>query len=192
MLTAIADFQFAAWPKIARLNRDMIITEKLDGTNAAIVVSQDPDGRYAIGAQSRTRAITPEDDNYGFARWVYENADELAPALGPGYHFGEYWGGGIQRGYGLAKDDKRFSLFNVARYADINSPLLSLVPVLYEGPFCTTAVDTQVQRLRTMGSVAVPGFMNPEGVIVFHVAANHLFKVTCKKDEAPKGEHVPC
>ena len=29
---------FQGWPKIARLNRDIIITEKLDGTNAAIGV----------------------------------------------------------------------------------------------------------------------------------------------------------
>jgi hypothetical protein len=68
-------------------------------------------------AGSRSQYITPERDNHGFARWVQDDADELW-ALGEGRHFGEWWGSGIQRGYGLQKGEKRFSLFNVARWAD--------------------------------------------------------------------------
>ena len=30
--------------------------------------------------------------------------------------------------------------------------------------------------------------MNPEGVVVFHVAANLCFKKTLEKDEEPKGK----
>lgn len=178
--------EFQAWPKIARLNRDMIVTEKLDGTNAAVIITDD----YDIAAQSRKRLITPGDDNYGFARWVLDNADALKDALGPGRHFGEWWGSGIQRGYGLPKGEKRFSLFNVGRYADADLsalPNVGLVPVLYQGPFDVSDVDDQLWRLQEQGSFAAPGFLNPEGVVVFHVAANQLFKATINGDEAPKG-----
>ena len=186
---------FEAFGKIARLNRDCIITEKLDGTNAQVIVEEDG----TVGAASRTRLITPEDDNAGFARWVQEHVEELR-LLGPGRHFGEWWGQKIQRGYGLT--EKRFSLFNTSRWASRHVPVIleaiayapsccHVVPVLYEGPFTTTAVEACIQDLRTNGSRAVPGFMRPEGVVVFHVAARMLLKVTLEKDEAPKGR-VSC
>ncbi|HLE80817.1 MAG TPA: RNA ligase family protein, partial [Dehalococcoidia bacterium] len=102
----LEDFQ--EFGKIYRLSRDCIITEKIDGTNAQVVVLED--GRVLAG--SRNRWITPEADNFGFARWVKEHEEELR-SLGPGRHYGEWWGSGIQRGYGLK--EKRFSLFNVSR-----------------------------------------------------------------------------
>ena len=37
-------------------------------------------------------------------------------------------------------------------------------------------------------SVAAPGFMKPEGVVVFHTAGNLGFKKTLEKDEVPKGQ----
>jgi hypothetical protein len=176
--------EFQPWPKIARLNRDITITEKIDGTNAAVII--DTDG--TVAAQSRKRLITPEDDNFGFARWVADNADRLAFTLGVGRHFGEWWGSGIQRGYGLVKGEKRFSLFNTARYADlVDGSGLYVVPVLYQGPFSEGAIDEALDRLEFSGSVAAPGFMDPEGVVVFHSAAQQMFKVTIKGDEAPKG-----
>lgn len=58
--------EFVSWPKIARLNRDMVVTEKIDGTNAAIIVTEDGD----LYCQSRTRVISLEQDNFGFAAWV--------------------------------------------------------------------------------------------------------------------------
>lgn len=183
----MVEIEFEAWPKIARLNRQMQISEKIDGTNAAVIVTDD--GRVA--AQSRKRLITPQDDNFGFARWVQENAETLAATLGPGRHFGEWWGSGIQRGYGLSKGEKRFSLFNVNRYKDADFSALgnvALVPVLYTGPFDTEEVADQIQYLRDNGSVAAPGFTKPEGVVVFHVAAQTAFKVTLENDESPKGQ----
>ena len=176
--------EFQPWPKIARLNREITVTEKIDGTNAAIVVGDEGIG---IFAQSRTRIITPEDDNYGFARWVADNSEELASLLGPGRHFGEWWGQGIQRKYGL--DHKRFSLFNTARYADlwVASDLpLDVVPVMYQGPFCEQEIKDALTQLADNGSWAAPGFPDPEGIIVFHSAAQTMFKVTLKGDEAPK------
>lgn len=174
--------EFTPFPKIARLNRNMVVTEKIDGTNAAIGVTEEGE----VYAQSRSRIITPDNDNFGFARWVHENAEELARVLGIGLHFGEWWGQGIQRGYGL--DHKRFSLFNAARWVDIETTLpVSSVPVLYEGPFNQEAINELIVSLRHVGSFAAPGFMKPEGVVVWHDAARTMFKVTLEKDEAPKG-----
>lgn len=158
--------EFQPFPKIARLNRECVITEKIDGTNAQ--VSIDDDG--VIMAGSRSRWITPgkSTDNYGFAAWVQDNADELRK-LGPGNHFGEWWGSGIQGGYGLPKGEKRFSLFNVALWEDNNlrPDCCRVVPTLYRGPFSTLAVEDAVRRLRDYGSIAAPGFMKPKGIIVW-------------------------
>jgi hypothetical protein len=60
------------------------------------------------------------------------------------------------------------------------------VPELYRGDFTTEAISTQIERLRTLGSVAAPGFMKPEGVVIFHTAGNLMFKKTLENDESPK------
>ena len=176
--------EFEPFQKIARLNRDMVVTEKLDGTNASIYIGED--GAMQFG--SRTRWITPEDDNFGFARWGIEHRDELA-ALGAGMHRGEWWGRGIQRGYGLS--ERSFSLFNTGRWLNADGHSIApsccdVVPVLLCGPFRTDAIDGCIQLLRERGSYAAPGFAKPEGVIVWHEAARQSFKVTLHKDELPK------
>ncbi len=175
--------EFTPFPKIKRLSRDMVITEKLDGTNASIYISETGD----VLAGSRTRWITPEADNYGFANWVQQNKQELLK-LGPGHHFGEWWGKGIQRGYN--QSTKRFSLFNVSKWEDpaLRPICCDVVPVIYRGLFDTACVDGAVDALRTWGSLAAPGYHNPEGVIVFHTASNFLFKKTLDNDDKHKGE----
>jgi hypothetical protein len=171
-----------AFPKIARLFRDCIITEKLDGSNAQVIVGED--GTVAAG--SRNRLITPGKgtDNYGFAGWVAENA-EMLRRLGPGRHFGEWWGQGINRGYGMT--EKVFSLFNVTR-CEKNPPpdCCRVVPVLYRGPFSTAFAHRFLDDLNFEGSKAAPGFMKPEGIVVFHEASGTLFKATIENDESPK------
>jgi hypothetical protein len=177
--------EFQPFQKIPRLKQNCVITEKIDGTNAQIVIQ---DGEITrIG--SRSRWITPgkSTDNYGFAQWVHNNKHELL-RLGDGTHFGEWWGNGIQRNYDLK--EKRFSLFNVGRWRDQMSELpkcVSLVPTIYEGAFSDAAVDRALETLRRDGSFAAPGFIRPEGIIIYHVASRNLFKVTLEKDEAPKG-----
>jgi hypothetical protein len=178
--------EFKAFPKIPRLNREMVVTEKLDGTNVCVVVDGDK-----VSAQSRNRIITSDDDNYGFAAWVQMNSPALAVALGDGYHYGEWWGQGIQRKYGI--DHKRFSLFNVHRweslpFSEYGLDNVGTVPVLYRGPFDTDTIDAIIGDLILNGSVAAPGFMKPEGVIIWHEAAQQMFKVTCEGDEKPKGQ----
>ena len=164
------------------LSRDIVVTEKIDGTNAQVFVADDG----TVLAGSRNRWITPDDDNFGFARWVAEHADELRQ-LGPGRHFGEWWGAGIQRRYGLT--EKRWSLFNVAKWSESRPACCGIVPVLYEGPFTTDAVEACLDRLHREGSVAAPGFMQPEGVVVFHRASGTLLKKTLVNDAA-KGERA--
>lgn len=100
--------EFKAFPKLQRLSGPAFVTEKIDGTNACVHVDAET---WVVTAQSRTRVITPgKNDNFGFAAWVQSNYYALADLLGPGYHYGEWWGQGIQRGYGLK--ERRFSLFN--------------------------------------------------------------------------------
>lgn len=215
--------EFQPWPKIARLNRDITITEKIDGTNAAVVIVPiadlphwrnedgtlktlvDPDhsraiaitGELVVFAQSRTRFITPEQDNYGFAGWVLRNAEALVEILGAGTHFGEWWGSGIQRKYGLTGPDKRFSLFNTGRWATPAVPVefdripeLHVVPILYRGLWDDWEIEKALDRLRDFGSVAAPGFARPEGIVVWHDAARQSFKVTLEGDAAPKGQEA--
>ena len=172
---------FFEFPKMARYSREVIVTEKIDGTNAQILITED--GEFFTG--SRTRWITPENDNFGFSRWAHEHKDELM-ALGPGRHFGEWWGSGIQRGYNLPKGEKRFSLFNVSRWENERPACCHVVPILWRGLFDDFKVDAVMFDLKTSGSVAAPGFMNPEGIVIFHTKGNIGFKKTFEKDETGK------
>jgi len=214
---------FAEFPKMARFARECIITEKIDGTNGQVFIydpaenieaiegftsAADATGKvWNIMAGSRTRWITPANDNHGFARWAWDNAESLV-RLGPGRHFGEWWGSGIQRGYGLTKGEKRFSLFNVQRwclhgqepqriatadpriekYQDVLPPCCGLVPLLARGNFegISLMAESCLCSLRDDGSVASPGFMKPEGIVIFHTAGNVGFKRTLEKDDLPK------
>ena len=171
--------EFVKFQKIARLSREIVVTEKIDGTNGLIYIGDD--GEFQVG--SRTRWITPEDDNMGFARWAYEHKDELM-SLGAGCHYGEWWGAGIQRGYELK--EKRFSLFNSFRWSDelgARPSCCCVVPVLYIGMFDTAKIDDILRDLQMNGSKAAPGFMHPEGVVVYHAAGRVYFKKTIENDE---------
>lgn len=185
---------FRAWPKIPRLENEVYhITEKIDGTNAAIIIqpwlSDDSqpipieevnteEECYGIWAQSRTRLITPENDNFGFAAWVKANAEQLINDLGEGYHYGEWWGQGINRGYGL--DHKRFSLFNPTKHSDI----------CYHVPHMVTVenyrelqdwINVECERLVEEGSLASLGYMRPEGLVVYAEKAKTYWKVIVDK-----------
>lgn len=177
--------EFEPFGKIARLSRECTITEKIDGTNGCIGIGED--GNFLTG--SRSRWITPGDDNFGFSQWAWNNRAELMK-LGPGRHWGEWWGAGIQRRYGLT--EKRFSLFNTHKWSDplVRPACCSVVPVLFNGLFSTMETDSALHALAKAGSHAAPGFMNPEGIIVYHHAANLYFKKTLSKDEEWKGKQA--
>ena len=201
----MGEIAFQEFPKIPRLRRDMVVTEKIDGTNAAVGILPAEavdyitpnallvkvDGtEYAVYAQSRKRLITPDQDNYGFARYVWDHACYLVADLGPGLHFGEWWGYGINRGYGL--DNRRFSLFNANRWEDTYladgfcTPRMHVVPVLWRGGFDDLDVPFQLKCLTGAGSVASPGYMRPEGIVIFHKASKSMFKVLVENDDEPK------
>ncbi|MEQ4716123.1 RNA ligase family protein [Nonomuraea sp. B19D2] len=176
------DLVFEPWPKTPRLFdlKGVVVTEKIDGTNACVIIGEDGD----IGAQSRNRLIFPTVDNYGFAAWVWDNRDGLAETLGPGRHYGEWWGRGIQRGYDLP--ERRFSLFNTEKWGHFAEeappvPGLGVVPVLYDGPFSTDAINGVSLDLVLNGSKVAPGYKRPEGVCVYHRAAARVFKVIIDK-----------
>ena len=200
--------EFQGFPSLARLNRDSTITEKIDGTNAGVHVerlvpfdtevdwSDDTgvvtvDGEtYRVTAQSRKRLIYPGNDNFGFAAWVQVRAEGLARLLGEGLHFGEFWGSGIQRGYGLPKGEKRFSLFNTLRWreTDLSSvDGLYMVPEIFTGEFSTNTINNVKLKLQQNGSYAAPGFMDPEGLVVFHHASRSAYKTTY--DDCDRYEH---
>ncbi len=185
--------EFKPWPKISRIDKPVVVTEKIDGTNAQVTIIDlaehswqveeinryidlTPElelppipitaqiGALAILAGSRKRWITPEDDNFGFARWVEQNATDLVH-LGPGTHYGEWWGKGIQRGYDL--DHKRFSLFNTDKWSEVRPACCDVVPVLYKGSLDTDLLLDVQSHLWFSGSAAAPGFKPPEGVMVY-------------------------
>lgn len=196
--------EFQDFPKIARFSRDIVITEKIDGTNAQIAIFEKAAlpwsvdyayslprhwdaGDFLVFAAGRNGYLPNNgSDSFGFFQWVGENLRELIK-LGPGRHFGEWWGKGVQRNYGL--DHRKFSLFNTSRWGDgaVRPACCDVVPVLYEGMFDADAVTLALENLITTGSKAAPGFMRPEGIIVYHTAADIYFKKTILKDEVPKG-----
>lgn len=172
---------FEAFPKIPRWKRDILISEKVDGTNAQIYIGEDG----AMRAGSRNRWITPEADNYGFASWVAAHPE--LRELGPGRHFGEWYGVGINRGYGLF--ERRFALFNTSRWNNNHTPpqCCGVVPVLWCGVNNEENIERVLEELRVGGSRISPGFMRPEGIVIFHCASQTMFKRTLEKDEQPKG-----
>lgn len=196
--------EFSGQGKTPRLFRGILITEKIDGTNSSIRILPANEysplqgtatvslygERYYVHAQSRNRLIRVGDDNFGFAAWVWDNADVLAEILGPGTHFGEWWGRGIQRGY--AADGKRFSLFNAHRWGDLDTvvggiPVRS-VPVLYQGMFSEEAILDALGELRRFGSYASPWFSRPEGICIYHTQSKRTYKVTLDNNDKGKWE----
>jgi hypothetical protein len=180
--------EFKTFPKIPRLRNSLCtITEKIDGTNAQIVIPEDPDGKWYVG--SRNRWITPgkSTDNYGFAAWVEEHKAELRQ-LGVGRHYGEWYGLGIgPRQYGLT--DRRFVLFNHRRPVESLPACVQVVPVLYTGPMDPEATHAAIECLKTFGSKLVPGFMDPEGIVLEYGA--NKFKFTYGGDGHKEGARNP-
>jgi hypothetical protein len=207
---------FEKFPSLTRFSQDWTITEKIDGSNTQIFISIDPiadatplyscDGEFGtyVYAGSRSRFLEPtkQGDHMGFARWVQDNVEKLVETLGHGRHYGEWWGRGIQRGYDL--NERRFSLFNVSRWNEedvCHIPGLHVVPVIgaqgdYLGEPGKT-FDEAMRVLKTLGSQAASGYMNPEGIVMFHGRSGTLFKKTFDYDELgkwaekhEKGEHA--
>jgi hypothetical protein len=192
--------EFVKWSKIPRFNREWEITEKIDGTNAVLYWSDTHDGRFdtssvlaQVGdlflyAGSRNRWLHHGADNHGFAKWAQENAEDLA-TLGPGRHYGEWYGQGVQRGYGL--NEKRFALFNTKWSAQFDMGLpkgVDSVPILTHAAGASLNADIleSLAWLREYGSAIAPDYKNPEGIVIRHMQSGDRFKVTVEDDEIPR------
>ena len=62
-----------------------------------------------------------------------------------------------------------------------------MVPVLVHGLLTDVNVLEVLNSLKTVGSVAAPGFMNPEGIVVYHTPSRNLYKMTLDKNDEHKG-----
>lgn len=206
---------FEKFPSLTRFSHGWTITEKLDGTNACVLIVPiigglitDPvtdqrrgifdggliwhDENFAVFAQSRKKLITPTDDNAGFARFVLDNAPALVETLGEGRHFGEWVGKGInKRQYGLPY--KAFALFNTTRWDEparqgLLPERVTVVPTLASGYMGEPGAEFArlMDDLKANGSRFAPGFMDPEGIVMRHGPSGTLFKKTFDYDEQGK------
>jgi hypothetical protein len=198
--------EFQSWPKTTRLFRSITVTEKIDGTNACVIFEpkpyeewdNEPDTLpYHFAAQSRNRLITPDADNAGFANFVYAKHEELFALLGYGRHYGEWWGQKIGRKYDM--DHKVFSIFNTDMWSVnvgdkishvVGDSELTHVPVLYRGDMSTLEIHDAAGKLIRYGSVAAPGFMNPEGLCVWHSQSRIVQKFTFDNNDKGKWESL--
>jgi hypothetical protein len=194
--------EFKGWGSTTRENKNKTITEKLDGTNACVVIYN---GK--VTAQSRKRIVTPDDDNYGFAKWVDKNKEALLNTLGYGYHYGEWYGEGIQKNP-LGIEGKRFALFHATKYTEGNGFDLSrvqgleTVPLLHHGQCDVWTIPHIMQELEEYGSKVegakvvgqietFPGFAihaKAEGIIVWNNETKTRTKILLENDAFHKFE----
>lgn len=196
--------EFEKFGSLTRFSQGWTITEKLDGSNGQIAIRPITDMEhpqavghathggvhYEIFAGSRKRWLQPnkQQDNFGFASWVKENLQELVK-LGEGRHFGEWYGGKIQRGYGLT--EKRFALFNAHRWGDdeVRPECCEVVHTFMLNQYLDNPHEDArmiMDKMAEEGSAHVPGFMNPEGVVMYHGPSGTSFKKTFDYDEKGK------
>lgn len=191
--------EFRPWPKIPRVGGllECIITEKIDGTNAQVSiqpVAGEP-GQHEVCVGSRNRWLEEHKDNFGFFNWVRqpENLDALGTLVSwNGRMYGEWFGSGIQRGYGMS--ERYFMPFNTAHIPAIQHNLrikgrnIVPVPLLYKGRFDWKYVECAMEHLRVQGSqvACAKGFPNPEGIVVYFPALNASFKRTFEELSNPK------
>jgi hypothetical protein len=195
--------QFKSWGSTPRFHKGLHITEKLDGTNACVIIYNGE-----VKAQSRKRIITPDNDNFGFAKWVEENKEGLKNTLGYGYHYGEWYGEGIQNNP-LGVDGRWFALFNTWHWKNrvkelIAVPRLTTVPILHDeewhGPADYMTIPNILNELRANGSRAC-GYEThrlaqkmdvfrpiPEGIIVWQRETRQRYKILLQEDDKHKWE----
>lgn len=189
----------------------MVITQKIHGSNAQVCIfpkgqpselipgnvdtafnaDGTPRDGYDVKVGSRERWIFPgkTTDNFGFAQFVEDNKQEFIDKLGPGTHYGEWAGPGINSGEGLK--EKTFILFNHGRpYENGLPPRTVLAPVLFDSanlgewnPGLTPDIyiDSVMTDLKLNGSKLVPGFMRPEGCVIEY--AGKKYKKVFKAEE---------
>lgn len=180
-----AEKEFRKFPDINRIGKAAItITQKIHGSNAAAWIEVNPfdPAEHIVRAANRTGFIYPEDDNFGFAQFVADQRQQFIDLLGPGVWHGEWAGPGINNGEGLT--EKTFVLFSVKGLEGKTLPdRCKLVPLLYEGPLDTNAIEAAKADLKASGSKLVAGFMRPEGVVIHFLGTNFRIKDVFEAEE---------
>lgn len=184
----MTSIEFKAYPKTQRLSNEIItISEKIDGSNGVLYVDHTS---RTVMAGSRSRWLeddgTKSWDNHGFGAWVKENEEKLLN-LPEGYHYGEWYGKGINRNYGLK--DRRFMLFNLDRYirffdeTDLPKELEpeTVVALLTGDEDLHDQLECIQTSLKENGSLHVPGFKSTEGIILRFRLSAKVYKVVWDK-----------
>lgn len=160
-----ADTEFRSFSEIVKYSgTKLIITQKLHGTNAQILVFKNEEGILDLKVGSRTRWLFPTQDNFGFCSFVLANKQDFIEKLGEGRHFGEWVGPGINSGEGLK--ERILVLFDFERYTELPTRVTT-VPVLFNQTTTDLSIiDSVFEGLKATGSKLVPGFMRTEGIVI--------------------------
>ena len=118
-------------------DKTFISKVKLQGTNACVQIH--PDG--SVKAQKRSGMITPEHDNFDFAKWTEKNADwfkniflNFAKRMnGVVYVHGEWAGQGIQKSDAVSMCRRMFYIF-MLEFPDGTTIIEQLPPFLESNP----------------------------------------------------------
>ena len=189
---------YNSFPSIERLeNIYCIISEKIDGTNGLIEINE-----TNVRFGSRNRYVFFNDDNAGFANFFrdyearFKDAakDIITDESYPLRIYGEWFGCGIQRNYGLKdKFFMPFHLFYSKKLIEYQIPNIVTPNIMYAGKFSIEVVDACMQQLKLDGSGVVKNYKQPEGIVIFFPKYNFRLKETFDgakwKDALPKSEH---
>jgi phage tail protein X len=83
---------------------------------------------------------------------------------------------------------KNFSLFNALRWGGqewpgFTTPNMFIVPVVVKRQFATEVAQSALDLLKANGSLAAPGFMDPEGIVIHVPDVNGRWKMTFDGDK---------
>jgi hypothetical protein len=111
-----------------------------------------------------------------------DNGLHIAEKLGEGYHYGEWYGTGIQKNPHKI-DGRRFALFNSNRWRDGRQERpdgFECVPILYEDVYTNTIIEETMQALR-LRSIAFS--YKAEGIVVWYHTTRRYEKFTFETAE---------
>jgi len=99
---------------------------KVHGTNSAICYNP----KYGIWTQSRNKITTPQLDNFGFSKWVYDRESLITKMMNDHYKkykvpsgstlcvYGEWAGEGVFNSVKIGEHEKSLYVFNVYQYSN--------------------------------------------------------------------------
>jgi len=179
------ELKYPSFPSIERIeNIRCFINEKIDGTNGMIEITKD-----ALRFGSRNTYLSSKEDNHGFYKFckeyiTYPVSDiiirRLYPNNPPTYPvriYGEWFGKGIQRTYGLkARYFMPFNPYHADALTYCGVPYIVYPAELYSGKFSVSQLELCMDDLKLRGSKVIEDYMNPEGVVIYFPKYNFSLK----------------